>query len=598
MKRALALAAIVVAGTVTYGSLGTLLKGPSVFADELIYMDATRSVAGGHRPMERDQTYGRGLLFPFAAAPVMSAASNQLSAYHHLRWFNAFLFSLAAVPAFLLARRFLSEGWSLAVAALGAAAPSAVYAGLVLTEPAAYVTGTLALLALTRVVERPAASRQVAALGAVALAALARPQLVALGVALPVGLALRWWFVPAAARPPLRTAGRRLWPTFAAVGLVAVLVAAAFASGHASLRDYRDVFRSYDVVAVARWSWYTLGNLGLYLAVIPLVAAPATLVDLWRRGRAGSVRDTAFLGVFVSVNLVTVLLVAAFSSATFGGERLHDRYLFYVLPLWLVAFAVWLQRGAPCTWRSLAVGAALSTALLATLPQRLLLRDTNLQFDAVATAVWARIREVDASRPGVLRVLLVLAVAAALGALLAMRRSSSRARLALFAPLAIVFVLNSVFVWESRVRDADLRVFADDRASTWSWVDRAVPAGAEVTDVFVESGPCQPVNLGAFRWTEFFNARITPVLRVGVPAGVTTDGRSVRIGSDGVVRTLDGRPIRAEYAVLPPGIRMKGRVVARGTLAGLQLWKLGGPIVFASARSNADAVAAACPGTA
>jgi len=88
------------------------------------------------------------------------------------------------------------------------------------------------------------------------------------------------------------------------------------------------------------------------------------------------------------------------------------------------------------------------------------------------------------------------------------------------------------------------------------------------------------------------------VLRVGVPADVTTDGRSVRIGSDGIVRTLQGKQISAEYAVLPPGIRMKGRVVAQGTLAGLRLWRLAGPIAFASARSNADAVAAACPGTA
>ncbi|MGZ4372909.1 MAG: hypothetical protein ACXVRQ_12055, partial [Gaiellaceae bacterium] len=298
------------------------------------------------------------------------------------------------------------------------------------------------------------------------------------------------------------------------------------ASGHASLRDYRDVFTTYDVAAVARWSWYTLGNLGLYVAVIPLVAAPAALTDLWSRGRKGSVRDASFLGVFVSINVITVLIVAAFSSATFGGERLHDRYLFYVVPLWLVLFALWLVRGAPFSWRSLTVGAALSAALLATLPQRLLLRDTNLQFDAVATAFWSRIREVDASRPGVLRVLLLFAVLAALGAILVARKRP----LTLLVPVAVVFVLNAVFVWQSRIHDADISVFADNQPPTWSWVDHAVPGNAEVSDVVIESGRCQPVNLGAFRWTEFFNARITPVLRVGVPADITTDGRSVRIG--------------------------------------------------------------------
>jgi hypothetical protein len=591
VKRALALAAIVVAGTVTYGSLGGLLKGPSVFADELIYMDATRSVADGHRPMERDQTYGRGLLFPVAAAPVVALSPNQVDAYRGLQWFNAFLFSLAAIPAFFLARRLLGPGWSVAVAALTVAAPSAVYSGMILTEAAAYVTGTLALLALLQVVERPTARHQLVALGSVALAALARPQLVALGVALPAGLALRWWLLPRESRPAILAGLRRLWPTLAAVGFVVVVGAAVLASGHASLRDYRDVFTTYDVAAVARWSWYTLGNLGLYVAVIPLVAAPAALADLWSRGREGSVRDASFLGLFVSVNVITVLIVAAFSSATFGGERLHDRYLFYVVPLWLVLFALWLVRGAAFSWRSLAVGTALSAALLATLPPRLLLRDTNLQFDAVATAVWARLREVDATRPSVLRLLLVLAVLAALGAILVARRWP----FALLVPVAAVFVLNAVFVWQSRIHDADIRVFADDRPATWSWVDHAVPGDAEVSDVFVESGRCQPVNIGAFRWTEFFNARITPVLRVGVPADITTDGRSVRIGADGIVRRLNGKPIATDYAVLPPGVAVTGRVIAHGTLANLQLWKVGGTLRFLDARSNADAVAAACP---
>jgi hypothetical protein len=168
----------------------------------------------------------------------------------------------------------------------------------------------------------------------------------------------------------------------------------------------------------------------------------------------------------------------------------------------------------------------------------------------------------------------------------------------LLVPVAVVFVLNAVFVWQSRIHDADIRVFADNRPATWSWVDSAVPGDAEVTDVFVESGRCQPVNIGAFRWTEFFNARITPVLRVGVPADITTDGRSVRIGPDGVVRRLDGKPIATDYAVLPPGVALTGHVIAQGTLADLQLWKVGGTLVFRDVHSNADAVAAACPGTA
>jgi hypothetical protein len=151
-----------------------------------------------------------------------------------------------------------------------------------------------------------------------------------------------------------------------------------------------------------------------------------------------------------------------------------------------------------------------------------------------------------------------------------------------------------VFVWESRRRDADLRVFANNRPSTWSWVDRAVPDGARVTNVFVDSGRCEPVNHGAFRWTEFFNGSIAPVIRLGVPAGITTDGRSARITTGRVIRTLDGEPVRAQYVVAPPGLSLRGRVIARGTLSNLALWHVGGIVRTRNAQSNAQAVVIAC----
>ncbi|TMK26888.1 MAG: hypothetical protein E6G64_13730 [Actinobacteria bacterium] len=592
-KTALALAAIVVAGTITYGSLGSLLRGPSVFADELIYMDATRSVATGHAPQERDRPYGRGLLFPVAAAPVFAAMPNEIDAYHALRGFNAFLFSLAAIPVYFLARRLLAWRWSIAVAALSVAAPSAVYSGLVLTESAAYLTGSCALLALLLAIERPTPRRQLVALGTCALAALARPQLAALVVAFPLGLGVRWLLLPRESRPGW-TALRRLWPTAAAIGVAALLWLGALASGHVTLKDYRDVWTSYGPGSVAKWSWYTLADLTLYVAVVPAVIAPAAVLDHWRRGRDGSTRDASFIGLFLAVNALTVVLVAAFSSATFGGDRLHDRYLFYVVPLWLVLFAAWLDHGARASTRMLAIGTGLGVALLATLPPRLVVHDTTIQFDAVATAVWARIRAIDPARPGVLRVLLVLAVFAALGAVIAARRVSPRARFALLAPVVAVFAINAALVWDARVKDADLKVFADNRPSTWSWVDRVVPAGRRVADVFVESGRCLPLNTGAFRWTEFFNERIGPVFRLGVPVALVTDGKNARIANDGVVRTLDGRAVTPDYVVAPPGLALRGQELARGALAGLRLWKVDRPLRVLNATSNARATEVAC----
>jgi hypothetical protein len=594
-RTALALAAVVAAGTITDGSLGGLFRGPSVFADELIYMDATRSIAGGHRPLVRDQTYGRGPLYPILAAPVLAATSNERDGYIALKAFNAFLFSLAAVPIYFLARRVLGRGWSLATAALAIAIPSSLYTGLVVTESIAYLTSSLATLAVVLALERPTARRQLAALGAAALAGLARPQLVAIAVAFVIGLGVRWLVLPPTARPGLR-ALRRLWPGAAAAGAAALVVVAALASGHATLGDYRDVWTSYSPLTVARWSWYTLGGLALYLAVIPFVLAPAALADLARRGRAGSTLDASLLGAFVGVNAVTVVIVAAFSGASFGFERLHDRYLFYVVPLWLVVVVLWLGRGARASWRELVVGGGISIILLATLPNRLFVHDGAVQFDGIATALWSRVRDLNVERTDAFRLVLVtagLAAACAVVGGVVVRRVGP----ALLAPMVAIFAINAAIVWDARVADARRDVFADNSPATWSWIDHALPGGASVTELYVDSG-CVFKTRDEFRWTEFFNERIGPVIRVGLPPppGVVTDGADVRIDRSGIVRGTDGRALRPEYVVADPGLEFAGRRIATGTVEDLPLWHVDRPLRVLNARSNRQALEAVCPG--
>jgi hypothetical protein len=73
-----------------------------------------------------------------------------------------------------------------------------------------------------------------------------------------------------------------------------------------------------------------------------------------------------------------------------------------------------------------------------------------------------------------------------------------------------------------------------------------------------------------------------------------TDGEDVRIGADGIVRTRGGRALRPDYVVAPPGLELRGRSLARGTLAGLRLWRTEVPLRVANGRSNAGAIAVAC----
>ena len=84
---------------------------------------------------------------------------------------NAVLFTLAAVPIYFLALRLLSRWWSVFVVGMSLAIPSSIYTSLVLTESAAYLTASVALLAVFLALERPSAARQLAMIAAVGLVA-------------------------------------------------------------------------------------------------------------------------------------------------------------------------------------------------------------------------------------------------------------------------------------------------------------------------------------------------------------------------------------------------------------------------------------------
>ncbi len=126
------------------------------------------------------------------------------------------------------------------------------------------------------------------------------------------------------------------------------------------LAGYDGLWQSYDVLEVARWSWRAVGGLAFYLALVPVIVAPAALRILAREGRAGRAASAAALTLTCSVTVILVLVVGAFSSTTYGVGFLHDRYLFYVAPLWVILLAVWAERREPIGRSSLAIGSLLA----------------------------------------------------------------------------------------------------------------------------------------------------------------------------------------------------------------------------------------------
>lgn len=577
-----ALAAIVVLAAGGYGAAAQLVPLPLLNPDELRYTLATRALADGEWPNLRGEDYGLGPLYPLVLAPILALSDGVESAYPFFKVANAVLFALAAVPLYFIARRLLPPWWSVAVAATSVAIPSSIYTSLVLTESAAYLTSAVALLTLVLALERPSVGRQLAMLGAVGLAYATRPQFAVLVPAFLAGYLLLWALH--AGRPRLRDAAARLWPTLGAAALVVAILAArpllTSSAPKDALGGYEDLWRGYDLALAARLAVYHLAGLELYLFVVPFVVAPVVVAGLLRAARRGATREGAFVATFLAVNAVLVAIAAAFASTPYGYSELHDRYLFYVAPLWLVMLGLWLSSGLPRPLVWLAVGVALSLVLAVSLPFGLI--GGNLVLEAVPTALWSWVWTtvegtpfLDGSRVlGVCVVVLTVAAAAL----------PRRLWPVLPAVVCAGLLLTAALAWERVVDAPQAFVQADETNRTW--VDDAVADGSTATKLYRSPPECPYSELirHAFFLTELFNASIDRTAAIGgsIPDGLPVE--RVDVGPGGRLLLGDGKPLVASYVVTQSGIELVGRRIGAGTGARLVLWETRGAVRMADAR--------------
>jgi hypothetical protein len=576
-----AVTTLVLVAFVVYAAVAQLVETPRVHPDEIIYGEAAGSLAEGDGLSLRGEEYAYGPLYPGLLAAILTVFDDRETAYALMKAANALLFALVAIPVFLLARRVLSPWWSVGAAAGALLIPSSMFVGLVMTEVVAYLAAAWMLLAIALALERPTATRQVAVLVGAIVAYTARPQLGALYGTYLVALALLWLIVPARF-PRTRAAALTYWPTAASLAIAAAVFALPLLGGDSPLGAYEVLWRSYDPFVVAKWFLYHLADLELYLAVLPFAVAPIVLAGLVRRGRAGSPAAAAFAATFVAANAVGLAVVAVFASTEHGFDRLHDRNIFYLAPLWLIVLGLWLAWGLPRPLVATALGAALALGLAAFLPYRYISAEVGV--DVVPSALWAEVHELGGPISG-RRALALFVVALAVAAALLPRRYAT----ALPVAVTAVLVATAVFAWEREIDAPENAVFAGS-ASNRSWIDETLPRAARVTKLYVDSPACPTsgVTRHALYLTEFFNGRVKRAAYVddSVPDGLPIE--RVDVAGDGTFVTAPDTPLEAEYVVTQPGIELEGRRLATGSTAGLVLWEIHGPVRAIGARSSAD----------
>ena len=219
-------------GIVVVSVLGRLwlvhkMPGPYIFVDELIYSELAKSlVETGSFAIRGVPVHGYSILYPALIAPAYWLFDALPNAYAAAKATNALAMSLAAVPAWLLARRVAGRLLALLAAVIAVAVPSMAYTATIVTENLFYPVALLFAWALVLVLERPSL-RRVALLVVVLVASVAtRSQ--ALGF---VGAAVLAPFLLALLRRDLRVLRPFVPLVGAAVGLVVVVLVGQLARG-------------------------------------------------------------------------------------------------------------------------------------------------------------------------------------------------------------------------------------------------------------------------------------------------------------------------------------------------------------------------------
>ena len=564
------LAAIVVGSAVFRAVLGRGIVAPFIMVDEVIWAELARGIADAGEPLLRGEPDpGYSVLYPLVLSPLYAIFQSLPDAYEGVKATNAVLMSLAAVPAFFLARRVVRDGLSLLAALLAVALPSLAYTGTVMTENLFYPLFLLVALALVLVLEEPARRRIVLLVVLLGLAFAVRVQ----AVALVAAIVLAPFVLAVFEQRGLRSAFRRYRILYAVLAALAILGGLALL---ATGRTFDDVLGAYEAVGDADYHpreildylvWH-VAELALYVLVIPLAAT----IVLVGRARSLDARLQAFLAATVAITVTQVPVVAAFASAF--SDRIEERNFFYVAPLLVIAMLAWIERGAVRPRVLAPIAAAASALVVLLIPFDRFITTSAITDTLMLLPFWSLQDRIGADWITVAAAVLAFALAA----------------LFVFVPVRYAFVLPLVVLglWAVAFKPiwwgthgfkqfSEGALFQGIRAPYKDWIDRALPSGAEAA--FLWTGRTDPL---AVNENEFFNRAVGPVYYLDRPTPGGLPETPVSIDPDtGAVTFPDGSHVDDEYVVADSSFEPDGEAVAKDKGWGITLWRVDRPLVSA-----------------
>jgi len=329
---------------------------PNYFPDEYLYAALGRALAAVGAPTIRGHSaHFPELLQPLLTAPAWRAGS-LLTGYRIVQAIEAAALTLAAIPAYVLARKVHPSQWvAIAAAALALVVPDGLYASMVVAEPIAYPLVLAAVAAGICALARPSLRSQLAFLAFAGLATFARAQFAILPLCFIAAAAI----VAVREREPRRILREQRLVLFASgVALIVVLVT----GPHRIVGYYSEAFDPHvHPIAMAQ-------SIGANLMVLAYAAGwvlvPGAILGVYGSVAKPRSRTELAFGALAFALAVGLLLEAALYGDT---VLIQERYLFYVIPLMPVAFGLYATRGLPHRTALLGIAAVL-LAVSARLP--------------------------------------------------------------------------------------------------------------------------------------------------------------------------------------------------------------------------------------
>ena len=548
-----------------YAIESTSRSTPWIFGDELEWSQISRSIAEtGESARRGDPIYFKSI-YAWLIAPFWRAESTT-AAYAGVKYANAVIMPLAAIPTFLLARMVVSRRSAVFVAVASVSIPGMAYATSIVPEVAFYPTfalcSWLAVRALTSGKRLDIALAVAAALGSYFVR---QREFAPIVVALAIAGAGLW------VTGPRGRAVRRTWTRGDTIGALVLGVGALFLFNRVVLQHIHEWQFTTEYY---KWRMLDLGVQATFALTVGLGLFPVIggLASLRLRERAGQPAYRAF-AAWTGACIVTVGLYTAVKSAylsTNFASLAVERNMIYLAPLLLVGTALVIEARS-IDWRIVAGAGAFVAFMVWRTPLQL----GFPYYEAPGFSIPAMLNTYRHWGPNEIRFLLAGVLVLGLAVVLARRMRVVRI---IGALAAIAWMLTGevgMTVGMNRFSDQ----YRSNLPARLDWVDAATHGG-KVT--YLGQSIQSPFGV----WlTEFWNRSILHVDSLdGTAPGPGPTAIPSVISPDGLLSDWENTP----YVLADAGIEIDGDPVARE--GQMTLYRVHGPwrLVFGAEGIFAD----------